>query len=305
MKQIRIEPKYFRSLCIFSERWLTGEEFSIGVAIDIRIRALQSGWQAPSGPSGKQDNPKFHSFFELPHDRILHMKRICLLGVIVIVFLAAILFFTRPQFLVQPGKGLKREIPDSISKLPLKRERQSGSSTVAQLTQKCLINGFLCAAGWVHFNRSGQLRAFYLAESSVIQGHQIPQGTWIRLDEELKLKFLSFPNNTEIQGLVCKGGLGGPEGVSTSFYPSGRLKEFYTSGNITIQGISCRTDPFSSIHLYENGRVKQCTFSKDDVVAGRNISEGQRVSFKEDGEIESVESPSIWQQAQSWARKIF
>jgi hypothetical protein len=229
------------------------------------------------------------------------MKKYYWLGLILALVGGAFLFIMQPQLFLPSNK----ELPDAIRNLPLTKERSSGNGTVAQLTHACLINGFPCAAGWVHFARSGQLRAFNLAESSAMQGNQVPKGTWVRLDDALRLQYCSFPANTEIQGFLCKGGIGGSEGAGTSFYPSGRLKGFSAPQDIVINGIPCQASLFNPIYLHESGNLKACTLFKEAVVGGKNMPEGQIVRLNEKGEVESVQAPTMWKRAQNWAKKFF
>jgi hypothetical protein len=107
----------------------------------------------------------------------------------------------------------------------------------------------------------------------------------VKLDEESGLKICFFPKNTEIQGYLCKGGVGGTEGVMTSFYPSGRLKAFFTPSNVIIQGVSCRKGIFSSIYLNENGNLNSCTLSADAEVNGQRISARSEITISEDGNV--------------------
>ena len=71
----------------------------------------------------------------------------------------------------------------------------------------------------------------------MIQGTQIPKGTWVQLNQDLTIRFCSFPGDTNIQGHLCDGGAGGAKGVTTAFYPSGRLSAFFALNDVEIQGI--------------------------------------------------------------------
>lgn len=204
----------------------------------------------------------------------------------------------------QPGTvsaaGLKR-----LKALPLTQVRGQGATTIARLQNPMQIDGFPCDAGWIHFTESGQLRAFTLAETCTIQGNQLPKRTWIRLDPDMAIKFCSFPENANIQGYICRGGMGGSEGVTTSFYPSGRLSGFYPPNDIEIQGIPCKASSFSPINLYENGYLKEFTLSRDAEIGGRALSEGQKVVLDEQGSIQSVSNPSLFQRARNLAHRLF
>ena len=242
----------------------------------------------------------------ISYDRIPYMKKSRVLGIILLIVLAASLSIRLiPRFLFKDIASVRHSIPESVQHLPLKQVRHQGNITIAQISVTSQIDGFPCAAGWVHFNQFGRLRAFFLAEESMIQGNQIPKGTWVQLDDGLNLRYCSFPEKTNIQGYVCNGGFGGAEGVSTAFYPSGRLKEFYSPENIVIQGIPCKADALSPIYLFEDGNLKEFTLSEAAVIKGRNMLEGQTVTLNEFGEVESVRDPSLWRRTRNWARKFF
>jgi len=175
-------------------------------------------------------------------------------------------------------------LPASIQNLPLQKVKLGDNSITAKLTARADITGFPCAAGYITFAPSGNLMTFALAEDANIQGNAIPKGTWVRLDEALKLKFCSFHKNTVIQSHLCRGN-GGPKGVSTSFYPSGRLKGFFAPANIDIQGIPCKASHFGPIILFENGGVKECTLSKAQTIGGKSLPKGAQVVLSESGEL--------------------
>ena len=198
-----------------------------------------------------------------------------------------------------------RNKPKLPGNLPLTVVRQQGSVTITKLQSPAQIDGFPCAAGWVHFAESGQLQAFYLGETATVQGHEIPKGTWIRLNPDLTLRWCAFPENTNIQGYLCRGGSGGSEGVTTGFYPSGRLESFFPPKDIEIQGIPCRATPFGPVSLYENGNLKQFTLARDMMVGERALSGGQSVVLSESGEVRSVSNPSLIERTRNWFKKLF
>jgi len=196
----------------------------------------------------------------------------------------------------------KVKVPDN---LPLTGVRSQGGVTIARLARPEAIDGFPCAADWVHFHESGRLRAFYLGETATIQGHGIPEGTWVRLNPDLTLLSCSFPRDTEIEGYVCRGGFGGSEGVTTGFHPGGRLSAFFPPEDIVIQGIPCRATPFGPIYLYENGNLRKFTLARDIVVGGRELSAGQTVALDEGGNLISVSSPSAIERVRSFFHGLF
>jgi hypothetical protein len=235
------------------------------------------------------------------------MKKLALFGSLVIIALLFVccLWIFGPKFSKDMG-GLKSPaIQKSIEHMPLSQVRRSGNAIVARLQIPTLIDGFPCADNWVHFSESGRLKAFYLAETSTIQGNLIPKGTWIRLRPDQTLQLCFFPEDTIIQGYACDGGRGGSEGVTTSFYPSGRLESFFTPKDAVIHGIPCQAGPFQPIYLYEDENLKQFTLSQDAVISGRNLSEGQTIVLNEKGEVQSIINLSIFERTGSWLARLF
>jgi hypothetical protein len=210
-----------------------------------------------------------------------------------------------PKLSNEMGGRKSHAIPKYIEHLPLSSVRQSGKVTMAQLQKPMQIDGFPCADSWVHFLEPGRLQAFYLAETSTIQGNQIPKGTWVRLRSDQTLQFCSFPEDTIIQGYMCDGGRGGSEGVTTSFYPDGKLSSFYTPKDAVIQGIPCQAGPFQLIQLYESGNLRQFTLSSDAIIGGRSLSEGQTIVLNEHGEVQSITNLSIIERTGSWFTRLF
>jgi hypothetical protein len=234
------------------------------------------------------------------------MKKPWLLCIFLVIFVGAFcLWILQPGDPTETHGTVTRDKPKLPENLPLTKIRQQGSVTIVQLQSPVQIDGFPCAAGWVHFAESGQLQAFYLGETITIGGNEIPKGTWMRLNPDLTLRFCSFPDNTNIQGCLCRGGLGGSEGVTTSFYPSGRLQSFFPPKDIEIQGVPCRATPLGPVSLYENGNLKQLTLARDMVIEGRSLDEGQTVALGERGEVQSVSNPPMIERARSWFNKLF
>ena len=235
------------------------------------------------------------------------MKKLWIVSLLLIVvaFIAAYLWILPQRFI--SGQAGQNQIakPKSLDHLPLIGLRQSGTGMVGRLESPVIIDGYPCDAGWVHFDQAGRLKAFYLSDTSMIQGNQIPKGTWIQLNPDLTVRFCSFPENTNIQGHLCDGGVGGSEGVTTSFYPSGRLSEFYSPRDVEIQGIPCRTSPVNGISLHENGNLKEFTLSRDTAIGGQNLSAGDHVILDEQGSVRSVTSPSIVGRAVGWVTGLF
>jgi len=192
-------------------------------------------------------------------------------------------------------------IPESVRNLPVQDIGEiDGDLFSARLQEATLIDGFLCAAGAVVLTKSGQLHECTLVDGSVIN---IPQNTRVEYYEETDSYLYFFPENTEIQGfqILSKARrLGGSLEIPSSFYPSGRLRAFYSTSNVIIQGISCRKANFgllastplraeTTIVLHENGNLRRCTLSIDTEINGLNISAGSEIRISEDGDVTIVD----------------
>jgi hypothetical protein len=233
------------------------------------------------------------------------MKKPWILILIAVLFVACGFWIFWPKLAPDKGGGVLITKPKSLAHLPLTQLRKQGAVMIGKLESPMIIDGYPCAANWVHLAESGRLQAFYLSDTCMIQGNQIPKGTWIRLNPDQTIRFCSFPGDTNIQGYICDGGIGGSEGVTTTFYPSGRLSGFYAPNDIEIQGIPCRAGLISGISLHENGYLKAFTLSRDAAIGGRALSAGQRVVLSEDGQIQSVSSPSMIERVGYWTKKLF
>ena len=196
----------------------------------------------------------------------------------------------------------KLKVPEN---LPLAGVRRQGGVAIARLQRPESIDGFPCAADWVHFHESGRLRAFYLGGTAAIQGHVIPEGTWVLLNPDLTLRSCSFPKTTDIRGYVCRGGFGGSEGVMPAFHPGGSLSAFFPPEDVVIQGIPCRATLYGPVYLHENGNLREFTLARDTGLGGRELSAGQGVVLGEGGEFLSVSRASLIERARNIFGKLF
>jgi len=153
---------------------------------------------------------------------------------------------------------------------------------IGLLKNNTVIKGYHCAADWVHFTKAWELTLFKLEEKTEINSFEFPKDAWIRPDKDRIV--CSFPNDTTIQGFVCRGS-GGSKGTQTSFYPNGKLESFFTKESIKIGEISCKGGIFNNIILYDNGFLKECTLSDDQTIKGISYKKGTRINFDLNGNI--------------------
>ena len=229
------------------------------------------------------------------------------------------------------GPGSKQlppeSIPESVRVLPLERIRTNGDFINADLNEATRINGFPCNKGWVQFTKSGRLVSCSTAEDIVFQDNLIPKDTMVQLNEELEITHLIdyFSEDMEIQGfqvLTKAKRLGGTVSMYTTFYPNGRLRQFFSPSNVTIDGIPCRrlnsgwmtmglpnvSNPLridTSIALHEDGKVKYCTLSSDAEIGGVNLYAGSEIRISEDGQQVTILDDSLARRMKLRIAEIF
>jgi hypothetical protein len=146
------------------------------------------------------------------------------------------------------------------------------------------IEGFQVEKGWVHFHPDWKLKAFQTAAPVDNHGLVLPTGTWVFLDREGQISNCVLPESQNIQGIRCRGG-GGVSGITTSFYPSGRLKGAFPASDIVVDGIPCSNTVFYQVTFYENGHLKSCRLSKACIAEGITYKKGARISIDPAGKI--------------------
>jgi hypothetical protein len=156
------------------------------------------------------------------------------------------------------------------------------SVIIGFLKNKTVIQGYPCGKDWVQFNKDWKLILFKLDDKIVINNFRFPKNSWIRQNND-KLVCV-FPSDTVIQEYLCRGS-GGSNGVQTSIYPNGKLESFFTKGNIMIGEINCKGGVFNNIILYDNGALKECTLSEDQIIKGISYKKGTRINIDLNGNI--------------------
>jgi hypothetical protein len=164
---------------------------------------------------------------------------------------------------------------------------ESNGLVIGLLKEDTLITGRPCKRGWVHLQANGVPVGFTASREIDLGRFKIPQDTWVFQNADGVVTVCAFPEDTEVQGHLCRGGglPGGSEGVQASFYPDGALKEFFLRLDTRIQGIPCQSGVVVPIELYENGRLKACTLSEEFVRDSRTYNKGARLRFYSDGRI--------------------
>lgn len=135
-----------------------------------------------------------------------------------------------------------------------------------QLVADTVIAGVRCgptgrAFAVIHAN--GSLDECPLAADTVIEGHALPRGTWLRLLSDRTLDGAWLPHDVTLQGIPCKGT--GYKGWSVRFHPTGALKLCFLSRDAEIGGVRCRRGTFfaelsgsTAVSLDARGRLLRC-----------------------------------------------
>ncbi|MBT7994307.1 MAG: hypothetical protein HN691_05480 [Bacteroidetes bacterium] len=161
------------------------------------------------------------------------------------------------------------------------------------LKNNTVIDGIPCKKNIV-FNRNWQIRTFILADDYQMMGSLFPEGT--RVSYGSKSIVILFGKDTEFQNYCCNGNFNRwySTGIFTVLYPSGKLKAFYSCKNVTIDGIYCKSSPFSSVRLHENGKLKECNLAKKQIINGKSFKKNTELIFDEKGNIESAVTSFFW-----------
>lgn len=150
---------------------------------------------------------------------------------------------------------------------------------IGHIDTETIVGGRACRPGWLHLHPDGTPAAFTAAHEIVLPRVTIPAGTWVTQNPEGVITACAFPQNTEVQGRLCRG-TGGPKGVQTAFYPDGALKRFFPVAPVVIEGVPCATGLVrGAIELHPDGRLKSCLLARDHVTAGMKHRKGTRLTL--------------------------
>lgn len=143
------------------------------------------------------------------------------------------------------------------------------------------------------FFEDGTLLTCTLSRDAEVGEASLPAGTKVRFHEDGTLWYAFLPEDTEIEGHLCKGD---GHNTMTGFYPSGRLQLCWLAEDQEIQGIPCvmattSGEVFGRLAgrggpgavFYESGRLKSCKLSRDLEIGGRTYKKKRRIELDEDG----------------------
>jgi len=161
--------------------------------------------------------------------------------------------------------------------IEFEKYRQSSAGThIGDLPTDQMIEGFQVQRGWVHFYPDWTLKFFQISADTLWLGNSLPAHSWIKLDCKGTISTVCLPRDMTIQGYPVNGS-GGPKGAHTCFYPSGKLRSFFATEPLIVDGVSCKTGVLHLIALHENGRLKQATLKSGVTIGGKKFNRGQTV----------------------------
>lgn len=155
----------------------------------------------------------------------------------------------------------------------------NGTPKKACLRKSAEVEGYPCK-NWIGFSRDNRLVQFQLAEKRDIQGIPIPENSTVFLTGDGRLASCWLSRNTEIQGILCDGGI---MKVTTVFHTNGTIACCFLAKSTLIQNIPCEASVLDPVYFYETGKLRSCTLSESIVIDGRKYRKGSKVSFDESG----------------------
>jgi hypothetical protein len=173
-----------------------------------------------------------------------------------------------------------------FEKIRYKLNKKDTVLIVGLLKKETNINGFFCAADWVHFTKKYKLQLFKLGKPYQIEKFNILKDTWVSLIRNGRY-ICVLPKDSTIQGHLCLGGKG-PDGTTVSFDPEGNLRSFFTPVDVKIDKIFCSGGKENEIGLLKNGALEYCTLSIDQNINDTKYRQGSTLYFDMNGNVSSV-----------------
>ncbi|UCE23880.1 MAG: hypothetical protein JSU74_11355 [Candidatus Zixiibacteriota bacterium] len=172
-----------------------------------------------------------------------------------------------------------------ISEKEITKYRTMDESIIAVVE----VEGVSCQKG-ARYYEDGNLKSCVLARKDTLSGQPLPLGTTVHLTMEGTLDWCFLPEDTYIQGHLCKGR---GHSWSTAFHPNGRLKLAWLGKDEIIQGIPCAEASFwgdvfgggAGTYFHDNGNLSRCRLADDIVIEGHAFEKGDHVRLDRDGKL--------------------
>jgi hypothetical protein len=165
------------------------------------------------------------------------------------------------------------------------------------LDQATEIQGYPCDKGYAwFFEEGGGLHSCRLSREASFGDARASAGSWLYLRSDGKPASAILRHDTRIDGHTCQGSAMGLEGISTAFYPNGRLKACWLAADEEIEGVPCARGGFfkdlggggSTTEFYENGSLRGCKLSRAATIRDQGFSSGARVVVDRSGRIQAA-----------------
>lgn len=170
-----------------------------------------------------------------------------------------------------------------------RNEPVTSRTAAAPIGEVAEIQGISCT-GSVEYYQGGKLKSCTLGREDTLSGQPLPPGTVVNLTAEGVLDWCFLPQNTMIQGHLCRGS---GHNFMTCFHPNGRLKIAWLAEDEVIQGIPCAQYRFMS-SLFgggertvfdDNGRLRYCRLSEAITLDGKSLKKGAEVRLDKHGKL--------------------
>lgn len=162
------------------------------------------------------------------------------------------------------------------------------TTVIGYLKEDADINGYPCRAGWVHFDGGWQPRHFCLSRDHTVRNVDLPAGTWVNFAPDDNIFSVVFTDDTIFRGCHCMG-RGGMNGVQTTFYSSGALRQFFPASDAVIDNVNCMGGVLHPVTLHENGKLLSCTLNEEITLEGKTIRKGTGIRIDTSGIITTDE----------------
>ena len=204
-----------------------------------------------------------------------------------LLFILILFSFESPNLYGQYTKWFRDTTLYSIEFKKI-RFRNDGKFTQGYLKHETVIDGYPCHKN-VTFDKNGKVKIFILSKEFTVAGNKFNKETQIIIRSN-KDYLIHCLYNPVVQGYHIK-----RENYkrlffmgSTNFqlYSNGQLKYFIPVDNIEIQGVWCKPSAVrGGVRLYENGHLKECTSSKEQIINGKLVGKNLKLKFAEDGSL--------------------
>jgi hypothetical protein len=155
------------------------------------------------------------------------------------------------------------------------------------LTADTVVFGVPCARTQrapAEFHLNGRIAACPLARDFAVGRHHFTAGTWLDLNAAGALWGAWLDRDTMLDGHRCRGD--GYKAWSVRFHTNGALAGCYLAADTIESGVPCMRGTFlrelrgggkTALHLFPDGRFRQCMAARDTTVDGVQIAKWKLV----------------------------